>query len=67
MKRILEWKPNGKRPLGRPKQKLIDKIQKDLVEIGLENGGTTAQDRWNTWYRDRLKQACVAVMGLNGL
>jgi hypothetical protein len=32
--RILVGKPEGKRLLGRPRCKLVDNIQMDLVEIG---------------------------------
>jgi hypothetical protein len=31
--RILEGKPEGKRPLGRPSRSLVDNIQIDLREI----------------------------------
>jgi len=58
MKAILKWKPHGKRPLGRPKQRWIDKVTKNLTEIGIRDGKTVAQDR------DRWKQVCVTVMDL---
>jgi hypothetical protein len=32
---LLVGKPEGKRPLGRPKHKWIDNIKMDLLEIGL--------------------------------
>jgi hypothetical protein len=32
--RILEGKPEGKRPLGRPRRKWVDSIKMDLREIG---------------------------------
>jgi hypothetical protein len=32
---LLVGKPEGKRPLGRPRRRLIDNIKKDLLEIGL--------------------------------
>jgi hypothetical protein len=48
--RLLVGKPEGKRPLGRPKCTWVDNIKMDLVEIGW--GGMVwidlAQDR-NTW------------------
>jgi hypothetical protein len=50
--RLLVGKPEGKRPLGRPRCRWIDKIMIDLVEMGL--GGVDwiglAQDRyrWRT-------------------
>jgi len=40
---------------------VIDKVEKNLAEIGIRDGETISQDR-NKW-----KQVCVAVMGLNGL
>jgi hypothetical protein len=57
MKTVLKWK----RPLGRSKQRGIDKVEKNLAEIGVRDGETIAQDK------DRWKQVCVAVMDLNGL
>jgi hypothetical protein len=32
--RILVRKPDGKRPLGRPKRRWVDNIKMDLTEIG---------------------------------
>jgi hypothetical protein len=34
--RILVGKPEGKRPLGRPRRRWVDNIQMDLREIGLD-------------------------------
>jgi hypothetical protein len=33
--RLLVRKPEGKRPLGRPRRRWIDNIKKDLLEIGV--------------------------------
>jgi hypothetical protein len=50
--RILVGKPEGKRPLGRPRRRWVDNIKIDLIEIGWN--GTDwidlAQDRdqWRT-------------------
>jgi hypothetical protein len=33
--RLLVGKPEGKRPLGRPKRRWINDIKMDLLEIGL--------------------------------
>jgi hypothetical protein len=33
--RLLVGKPEGKRPLGRPRHRLIDNIKMDLLELGL--------------------------------
>jgi hypothetical protein len=32
--RILVGKPEGKRPLGRPRRRLVDNIKRDIREIG---------------------------------
>lgn len=61
IKAVLKWKPHRKRPLGRPKQRWIDKVEKNSAAIGIRDGKNIAQDT------DRWKQICVAVMGFNGL
>jgi hypothetical protein len=45
---LLVGKPEGKRPLGRPRRMWIDNITMDLLEIGLNvvNGIGLAQDRY---------------------
>jgi hypothetical protein len=35
MYRLLVGKPEGKRPIGRPRLRLIDNITMDLLEIGV--------------------------------
>jgi hypothetical protein len=32
--RLLVGKPEGKRPLGRPRHRLVDNIRMDFVEVG---------------------------------
>ena len=32
--RVLVWKPEGKRPLGRPRRRWVDNIRMDLQEVG---------------------------------
>jgi len=58
--RVLEGKPEGKRPLGRPKPRWEDNIEMDLQEVGC--GGMDwidlAQDR------DRWRALVNAVMNL---
>jgi hypothetical protein len=48
--RLLVGKPEGKRPLGRPRRRWVDNIRMDLLEVGW--GGVDwidlAQDR-NRW------------------
>jgi hypothetical protein len=34
--RLLVGKPEGKRPLGRPRRRWIDNIKMDILEIGLK-------------------------------
>jgi hypothetical protein len=36
--RVLVGKPEGKRPLGRPRRRLEDNIKLDLREIGIDGG-----------------------------
>jgi hypothetical protein len=45
--RILVGKPEGKRPLGRPRRRWVDNIRMDLREIGWDgmNWMDLAQDR----------------------
>ena len=45
--RVLVGKPEGKRPLGRPRRKWEDNIKMDLQEVGGSCGGwmELAQDR----------------------
>ena len=45
--RVLVGKPEGKRPLGRPRRRWEDNIRMDLQEVGLgyENWIGLAQDR----------------------
>ncbi|KAF0752511.1 Uncharacterized protein FWK35_00023148, partial [Aphis craccivora] len=51
----------GRRPIGRPKQRWMDKNKKELNKLGIENiiEATMNRDRW--------KEICFAAMGLNGL
>jgi hypothetical protein len=46
--RLLVEKPEGKRPLGRPRHRWIDNIKMDLLEIGLNVVDWTdlARDRY---------------------
>lgn len=61
MRTVLKWKPHGKRSLGRPIQRWIDKVKKDLAEIGIRDEETLTQDK------ERWRYVYVAVMGVNGL
>jgi hypothetical protein len=47
--RLLARKPEGKRPLGRPRNRRIDNIKMDILEIGLSvvDWIGLAQDRYS--------------------
>jgi len=50
--RVLVGKPEGKRPLGRPRRRWVDKISMDLQEVGCGYmdwiGLAEDRDRWRT-------------------
>ena len=50
--RVLVGKPEGKRPLGRPRRRWVDNIRMDLQEVGCECmdwiGLAQDRDRWRT-------------------
>jgi hypothetical protein len=54
--RLLVGKPEGKRPLGRPRRKWVDNIKINLLGLGW--GGGLAQDR------DKWRALVNAVMNL---
>ena len=58
--RVLEGKPGGKRPLGRPRHRWEDNIKTDLQEVGcgIMDWIELAQ------YRDRWRALATAVMNL---
>jgi hypothetical protein len=58
--RILVGKPEGKRPLGRPRRRWVDNIKIDLREVGWE--GMDLIDRAQD--RDRWRAYVNAVMNL---
>jgi hypothetical protein len=49
--RVLVWKPEGKRPLGRPRHRWEDNIKMDLREIGIDGAKwiLRAQKRVQWW------------------
>jgi len=61
--RVLVGKPEGKRPLGRPRRRWVDNIRMDLQEVGcgLMDWIGLAQDR------DRWQTLVSAVMNLRVL
>jgi hypothetical protein len=58
--RVLVGKPEGKRPLGRPKRRWEDNIKMDLQEVGC---GSMDQIEL-AQYRDRWQALVNAVMNL---
>jgi len=50
--RVLVGKPEGKRPLGRPRHRWVDNIRLDLLEVGCGYmdwiGMTQDRDGWRT-------------------
>jgi hypothetical protein len=50
--RVLLRKPEGKRPLGRPRRRWVDNIRMDLQNVGCRNmdwiGLAQDRDRWRT-------------------
>jgi len=50
--RVLVWKPEGKKPLGRPRRRWVDNIRMDLQEVGCGYvdwfGLAQDRDRWRT-------------------
>ena len=50
--RVLVGKPEGKRPLGRPRRRWVDNIRTDLKEVGCGYmdliGLAQDRDRWRT-------------------
>ena len=50
--RVLVGKPEGKRPLGRPRRRCVDNIKVDLQEVGCGYvdwiGLAQDRDRWRT-------------------
>jgi len=52
---------SGRRLIGRPKQRWMDKNKKDLNQLRIDNIIEAVMNR------DRWKEICFAAMGLNGL
>jgi len=58
---ITKWRPDTKRPRGRPRQRWADRVQVDLKLLKVRNAEEGANDR------EEWKQYVVAAMGLKGL
>jgi len=50
-KKLLDWKPMGTRPVGRPKQRWQEDVMEDLKKLKIKNLKETAKDRitWRDW------------------
>jgi hypothetical protein len=44
--KILEWKPEGTRRKGRPKERWIDGVRRSMANHGLTEEDTRDRDRW---------------------
>jgi hypothetical protein len=53
-RKLLDWKPMGTRPVGRPRQRWQD-VMEDLKKLKVKNWKETAKDR-RTW-RDLAQKA----------
>ena len=47
-RKLLDWKPMGTRPLGRPRQRWQEDVMADLKKLKVKNWKETAKDR-KTW------------------
>jgi hypothetical protein len=54
-RKLLDWKPMGTRPVGRPKQRWQEDVMEDLKKLKVEKWKETAKDR-RTW-RDLAEKA----------
>jgi hypothetical protein len=56
--RVLVGKPEGKRPVGRPRRRWEDNIKMDLQEVGGDGD-------WMEWAQDRDRWRALVNMGMN--
>jgi hypothetical protein len=54
-RKLLDWKPMGTRPVGRPKQRWQEYVMEDLKKLKVKNWKEIARDR-RTW-RDLAERA----------
>jgi hypothetical protein len=54
-RKLLDWKPTGTRPVGRPRQRWQEDVMEDLEKLKVKNWKETAKDR-RTW-RDLTEKA----------
>jgi hypothetical protein len=62
-RKLLDWKPMGTRPVGRPRQRWQEDVMEDLNRLKIKNWKETAKDRGN-WRdlaeRRNAKKGCSA-------
>jgi len=58
---VTHWKSKSKTLLGRPRQRWLDRVNKDLEMLGTLNGEGIATNR------DRWREVVVAAKDINGL
>jgi hypothetical protein len=46
-KRVLEWKPMGRRNRGRPRKRWIEDIEKDIQVMGIRGWRKLCKEMWN--------------------
>jgi len=54
-RKLLDWKPMGTRPIGKPRQRWQEDVMEDLKELKVKNWKGAAKDR-RTW-RDLAEMA----------
>jgi hypothetical protein len=47
-RKLLDWKPMGNRPVGRPRQRWQEDVMEDLKKLRVKNWNEAAKDR-RTW------------------
>jgi hypothetical protein len=55
-RRLLDWKPMGIRPVGRPRQRWQEDFMEDFKKLKIKNWKETAKDKKKTW-RDLAEKA----------
>jgi hypothetical protein len=44
-RKLLDWRPNGTRPVGRPRQRWQEDVMEDLIKLNVKNWKETTKDR----------------------
>ena len=69
MYRVLVMKPEGKKPLGRPRRRWVDNIRMDLQEVGRGYmdwiGLAQDRDRWRTLVSAVMKLGFREMRGIS--